>query len=344
MQYIKGFNALRAFSVFLVVITHLDFSVLFPNTDFFMLRVWPMISGSFGVQIFFVLSGFLITRILLHEKQKKQSISIKNFFIKRVLRLFPPLIIFFILIGIANLFGYILNAKESLLYGVFYIYNFVPKAIYLSEMGHLWSLGVEEQFYLTWPFLVAFTKKIKALIFIGMLFILVCCCFIVFMQNSELANLYFIERWFIPASCPIIVGCLGAILNVHYTSVVNSICSHKTLILLSIILTYSFTIYAPEMLVPLGILTRSIAIVLVLQLIVLSQDKKWVQALEFKPLVYVGTISYGIYMYQGFFLRTGGGSSVWFQQFPSNIIFALALAVISYELIEKPILKLKNRL
>lgn len=343
MKHIKGFNALRAFSVTLVVITHLDLSDWIPNTDFVMTRVWPMIAGGFGVQIFFVLSGFLISSILLNEQKSKGSINFKNFFARRFIRLLPPLLVFFILIAIANFNGYLMNAKESILYAVFYMYNFVPREFYSYEMGHFWSLGVEEQFYLLWPFVLSFIKKPKfQLIFIGILILV--CCFVVMSLNSwEINKNYFIGRWFIPASCPILVGCFGAIVNHYYTEQLKKWLSHTFLVVVVILGTYSFSLYAPLKLVPTGIFVQSISVITLLLLIFHSQEKKWVNILEFKPLSYIGIISYGIYVYQGFFLRTGGGSELWFQQLPQNIILTLVVAVVSYELIEKPILKLKRR-
>ncbi len=343
MTHIKGFNALRAFSVALVVLTHLDLSEWIPGTDFVMTRVWPMISGDFGVQVFFVLSGFLITRILLNEREKRGKISFRNFFARRFIRLLPPLLLFFTLIGIANLFGYLTNAKESILYAIFYAYNYVPHHLYSFEMGHLWSLGVEEQFYLLWPFVLTIFSKTGKLVFFILVLVAVCCGVILFYKEFSVSDSYFVKRWFIPASCPILVGCLGAVLNHVSFSNVQRLMQHKAAITAIILLTYSFPLYAPVFFIPLGIFVQSIAVITLLLLIVHSQETKVVQALEFRPIAYIGIISYGIYVYQGFFLRTGGGSELWFQQFPANILFTLTLAVLSYELIEKPVLKLKRK-
>lgn len=343
MKHIKGFNALRAFSVALVVITHLDLSDWIPNTDFVWKRVWPMISGGFGVQIFFVLSGFLISSILLNELKEKSKINFKNFFARRFLRLLPPLLVFFILLGIANMNGLLMNAKDSILYAVFYIYNFVPREYYSLEMGHFWSLGVEEQFYILWPFTLSFFSKIKIqLLVVGSL--IVACCFVVMtLDHWEINTTHYVGRWFIPASCPILVGCMGAILNHHYTETLKKWFSNTFLVVIVILATYAFTLYAPLKIVSLGIFVQSVSVIMLLLLVYHSQEKRWVKAMEFKPLAYLGIISYGIYVYQGFFLRTGGGSELWFQQFPQNIVFTILLAILSYEFIEKPILKLKRK-
>jgi peptidoglycan/LPS O-acetylase OafA/YrhL len=342
MTYIKGFNAIRAFSVLLVVLTHLDLSEWIPNTDFVMMRVWPMMSGEFGVLMFFVLSGFLITKILLHEKDKFGFISLKKFYIRRFLRLFPPLILFFILLGIAYWNGLMQDAVLSIGYGIFYVYNFVPKSLYFPEMGHLWSLGVEEQFYILWPFVLTIFKKITTVKWIVYGTVVISGFLTFWFAHSLLSQNYFTERWFIPASIPILIGCLAAILHHTQPQLTLKISSTKWAFVL-MVLCFSFTLYVPSELVRIGFLFRAIAVALLLLYIVHNQHKKWMCILEWKPLVYVGTISYGIYIYQGFFLRTGGGSEIWFQKYPLNIILAVLLAILSYELIEKPILQFKKK-
>lgn len=342
MTHIKGFNALRALSVTLVVLTHLDLSDWIPNTEFVMKRVWLLISGSFGVQLFFVLSGYLITKILLNERSQNGRINFKNFFTRRFLRLLPPLLVFLLIILLANAFNYLTNASDSIIYAIFYIYNFVPKNLYSLEMGHLWSLAVEEQFYLLWPFTLHFVRKFQTIFIITLLFVLVCGAFNIVHSHLALNNTYFLGRWFIPASCPIFIGCLGALFQHFFSEKTHELATNNLIVWPLILLSYLYPLYAPEKLIPLSIVIQSIAIIVLLLHIVHVQHKKWVNALEFKPIAYIGIISYGIYVYQGVFLRTGGGSEIWFQQFPTNILFTLSIAVVSYELIEKPILKLKR--
>lgn len=343
MSHIKGLNAIRAFSIMLVVLNHMDAfqSILIPGI--IDTRLAPMISGNFGVQVFFVLSGFLISHILLNERTRTGKINLKHFFARRFLRLAPPLLVFFLLIGIAVSQGYLSHTTDSLLYAVFYLYNFTPRELYASEMGHFWSLGVEEQFYLFWPFALTAIKKVHFLIGFLCFLILVCSILITIKSHIPLDADYHVGRWFIPASGPILVGCLGAVLNHYYRDRVQSLIRRNWLTIPFIFITYSFSLYVPVSLIPLGISIQSVAVILFILKIDHSQDRKWVQALEFAPLSYIGIISYGIYVYQGFFLRTGSGSELWFQQFPTNIMLTLTLAVLSYELFEKQVLKLKRK-
>lgn len=162
LSYFPNLNGLRFIAAALVIIHHIELNKKSYNiltleylSDFFYL-------GKLGVVLFFVLSGFLITYLLLLEEEKNNSISIKNFYIKRVLRIWP-LYFLILILGVLilpnfNFFqvegvDYILlwqNITIILLLGVF----FLPTLALLifpdvtSRIGHLWSIGTEELFYL----------------------------------------------------------------------------------------------------------------------------------------------------------------------------------------------------
>src|ERR1700712_5194662 len=150
-NYIKGFDGLRALSIIIVFVTHLGYIDRIPN-PVSAWRISMLCSGNTGVNIFFVLSGFLITRILLREKLVTGRISLKNFYIRRFLRLLPPLIVFYAVIVFLMGFGFIEPQWFGLTLSVFYLYNFVPHRYYSSELGPMWSLALEEQYYIFWPF------------------------------------------------------------------------------------------------------------------------------------------------------------------------------------------------
>ncbi len=152
-KYIKGLNGIRAISLFMVLTTHLG---IFDNVsgEFFQNRLFNLFSGYAGVNIFFTLSGFLITRLLYTEKITFNGISLKNFYIRRFLRLLPPLLLFYIAIAVLMLAHAIPSTYKGFLISFFYLYNFVFHQYYTQELGHTWSLAVEEQFYILWPFVI----------------------------------------------------------------------------------------------------------------------------------------------------------------------------------------------
>ena len=177
LGYISGLDGIRALAAFLVISTH------WPN-NFLSLKF-----GWIGVNIFFVLSGFLITRILLQTKERTFKEYIGHFYYKRALRIFPLyyafLIVGFVLILVASnlvpsLFsveawrGAYYAATHDYLYYFTYTYNIKINLRYFMHwpdssnkfFGHMWSLCVEEQFYLIFPFIIYFlsNKNLKRVI------------------------------------------------------------------------------------------------------------------------------------------------------------------------------------
>lgn len=170
-SYIKSLDGIRGLAVLLVICHHWQFN--FFNIPF----------GWIGVQLFFVLSGFLITGILLSEKQLSLGMFLKRFYVKRALRIFP---LYFGLLSICavlfTLAGTVLSNKSAgmnllslldelqvnSLFLVTYTYNFMEiyhtlishiKIPNTELFSHLWSLSVEEQFYLVFPFIIYFLSE-----------------------------------------------------------------------------------------------------------------------------------------------------------------------------------------
>jgi peptidoglycan/LPS O-acetylase OafA/YrhL len=150
--YLPGLDGIRAIAVLAVIAYHLNFG-------------WAS-GGLLGVQVFFVLSGYLITDLLVAEYRRHQGIVLKQFWLRRARRLLPALfVVLFVTVGWATLFDRVqLTALRSdlpssifyfsnwwfIFHHVSYFARFGPP----SPLGHLWSLSIEEQFYLIWPLLV----------------------------------------------------------------------------------------------------------------------------------------------------------------------------------------------
>jgi len=154
---------MRAVAILVVMIYHLEW--LMP-------QLHPYVKGGFlGVDIFFVLSGFLITSILLSEREKTGTIGLKNFYIRRCLRLIPAFWLF--LIGIYFFGSYLLPrfqaslvyGRNDFLYALTYSMNWFSATNpgYDSNLNHSWSLAIEEQFYIIWSLVLfkAFSEKWK---------------------------------------------------------------------------------------------------------------------------------------------------------------------------------------
>lgn len=145
-------------------------AVMFYHAALFVPELKAYTSGGFlGVDIFFVLSGFLITSVLLKEFDRSGTISLRNFFARRFLRLAPA---FWLFLGSIFLFGDILlpadqstliYSNNNFLYSFFYLMNY-HRALSGPETGnlnHIWSLSIEEQFYLIWSLILfkAFSEE-----------------------------------------------------------------------------------------------------------------------------------------------------------------------------------------
>ena len=141
---IPSLDGLRAISVGFVVLSH----ILFKNFDTSIYRFF--IYQEVGVSLFFVISGYLITTILIKEQKAQGGIDYKKFALKRVFRIFPAyyfFLVFWMILG--PYFGYEIDGAYMLA-SFLYVGAYYPAPISIL-FGHSWSLAVEEQFYLFWP-------------------------------------------------------------------------------------------------------------------------------------------------------------------------------------------------
>jgi peptidoglycan/LPS O-acetylase OafA/YrhL len=212
--HFAGLNGIRAIAAIAVVISHITLGLKEFNLDPYIFGTFldgkpqGLSLAGFGVSIFFVLSGFLITYLLQVEKQIL-AINIKKFYLRRILRIWPLYYLYLFLSVLAILyFGFDLNTNTLLLY-IFYSAN-VPFILNttLTFLSHYWSLGVEEQFYVFWPWI---NKKISSLTTFTILFILIIITLKtylhIFQPGTLLEEIIHITRF----HC-MMIGALGALL------------------------------------------------------------------------------------------------------------------------------------
>lgn len=150
--HLPGLNGIRTIAALAVVLSHITLSLRSFGLE--PLTAHGLELGGYSVTIFFVLSGFLITYLLLREKAD-QPINIKFFYIRRMLRIWPLYYLYLILSLLTIFFFGISYNKSTIPFYVFLLANipFILSAS-LPFLAHYWSLAIEEQFYLFWPFLV----------------------------------------------------------------------------------------------------------------------------------------------------------------------------------------------
>ncbi len=318
--YFKGLNGLRFFAAALVVIWHSNWII--NPTNNWTHPFWHFLSqnGSHAVSFFFVLSGFLISYLLLAELKETHTIRIKGFYLKRIFRIWP---IYYLLIIICQVIlplvfhalGQPFLTLTSL--STFFYLIILPNVPMLFQMGvgkigHLWSIGVEEQFYLFWPWLIKYFKPRFIQISIALVGIKL--CFYLFTKDMQfnhhfwkwttaLVNSFAVEN--------MAIGGLGAywVLNYKKQLMQLKIFEFKfQLAILSLLLIYLSigdkmipwphvrTIF--HALFSKDLLGFVVVPMLYLYLILnTSLNEKSIINTENKILNYLGNISYGLYIY-----------------------------------------------
>nr|WP_294899539.1 acyltransferase [uncultured Pedobacter sp.] len=326
MKYIKSLDTIRAVAVFLVVISH------WYGTNNLISKL-PL--GLIGVNIFFIISGFLITNILLGYKSKIEShkepfsFYLKKFYYRRTLRIFP--IYYLLLFGILifNLHDFEGNAWWHFAYLSNFYFVFVKNG-WEGVISPLWSLSVEEQFYLFWPFLILFSsKKIINIFPIGLILFAI------------------VYRYFKPEEFTLwnysLMGALdalgaGALIAIYKIENMNKKLN-AILIFIFIILGVLNFYYDINQL---PLVVNIVGFYIIVWCIGIS-NKSVSFTFEIPFILYLGRISYGIYLYHNFIPRW------YFVEIPKilNILlpwfFLIVLSSISYYFIELPLLKLKDK-
>lgn len=340
--HIPGLDGLRALSVLIVVIAHMGFEHIVP--------------GGFGVTVFFFISGFLITRLLLAESESKGKVKLGKFYMRRIVRLYPALLFMLYITScfyIIFKFGY--PAPMEIAAGVGYFTNVFQV---ISRMGgelpfmpwtHLWSLAVEEHFYLGFPILVVLFRKnwrnlarVLVTVIIGAA---LWRSYIAFGTNLPAADYNYMMT---DARIDSLAwGCLlSVILHVSGSAV-----RYKSFIgLLPTLVGFaglaaSFLIRDDSFRYTLRFSVQGFSIfLLILNLYYWRALGFAFSILEWKPLAYIGTISYALYLWHvpviDMMVRGFGDN---FANKAIAVALSFGLAVFSFNFVEKPFIRLRRQ-
>lgn len=362
IKYLEGLNTLRFFAAFFVIISHAKISLdklgICKDVNLAFLD-----RGADAVDFFFTLSGFLITYLLIIELHETKTVSIKNFYLRRVYRIWP-LYFLIVLLGFAFLgFIYPILYKEryftfSIPQGIamfiLFIPNYAAKNYAVGFLHPLWSIGVEEQFYLFWAPL---TKVLKNwLLQMIITFVLVSTGFYVLVSNDVF---HFPSNWQVflltQKFYAMAIGAVFAYILYHHLAWYQKsfFASKYVQLIVLLIVVGHFTIgYCFSRNLYFEILLSFLYGLLILNVSVL---KNKLINLENRWLTYLGVISYGLYMYHmlvDYVLRfvTPKAASI----IPNIIIIplyyivllsgAILVAAFSHRYFEKYFLSLKSRL
>ncbi|MEY3237749.1 MAG: hypothetical protein RI883_1850 [Bacteroidota bacterium] len=342
--YYSRLDTLRFIAFFLVFWQH-GFAPVFDSISFLdseTVKSFTM-TGGHGVHIFFVLSGFLITLLLLKEYQFNGFISIKNFYIRRTLRIWP-LYYLMMITGVyilPNLFNTI-QFCGSPIYSLTFLNNFDVHPECTTSVGMAWSVAIEEQFYLVWPliFMLLIRKPVILIIFCFLLLILSLCYNYGYPISSyfhTFGNIIYL-----------MTGCLGAILFVKKNEfITKKKWMNKGTFFLSLILIFvivAMRISFAEFILPV------IYIYIVIYLVVMEDHSKRINVFS-----RLGKYTFGMYMYHptlillfkiafdklGYDYHENKGAHALMAILV--LVSTIAISWVSYEFFEKKILQFKSQ-
>ncbi|MGD0859574.1 MAG: acyltransferase [Terracidiphilus sp.] len=335
-DHLPSLDGLRAISIALVLLGHLS-----GTRGFGRLNLGVGDYAHLGVVVFFVISGFLITRLMLSERRKNGRVSLRLFYARRTLRLFPASYAFIACVCLLWWAGVVHLQATDIWHAVTYTVNFLPGRSW--QIGHLWSLSVEEQFYLIWPctFVVLGPRRAGWVAAGVILFGPVARSGAwLFLRGTPYRDL----EMFPMVADSLAMGCLLAKVGGWlegknwYLQLFRPVCSAGLVTLILLINRYmGYTVVG---VFGTSVVNLSLAI-LIHRSVYCSRD--WIgQVLNWKPIAFVGVLSYSLYLWQQLFLNRN--SCAWVNAFPQNLAFTVAAALGSYFLLEKPVLRLRRRL
>jgi len=342
----RGLDGLRAVSILIVITSHV--LTPFPVYNNF---------GLVGVYIFFVISGFLITTLLLKERLKYGNISLKGFYIRRCFRILPVAYLFLIvLIGLNIIYKMGIPGKSFL--ACFLFIKHLPVLENFNwHTGHFWSLGVEEQFYLLFPFLMVALPLRHYKRLIQCLIVVIPILSFVYVTKMETHSIHIPQPLFLVISffynflgrgtILILIGSLFSILWVTQNKLIKlvyekapPISSLLLFIIGSLLIIRAFPWYVHFF--SEAIFGIMIAFAIVLNL---KEQSFFSRLLEIDLMKKIGILSYSIYIWQQIFTY----EQPWFNAGNNVLLIAVNLAaltivsILSYSLYEKKFLTYKNR-
>ncbi len=346
--YLPTLDGWRAIAILGVMIAHGADALVGPGGPAADATLWAITRyGAKGVDLFFGISGFLICSRLLEEWDQRGEISLKGFYIRRFLRILPPYAVYLVVLAILAAIGTLPVAPGELLWSAAFLRNYWVHAAEAGwYTGHLWSLAVEEHFYLLWPTLLVIMRRRGAVITTACIAVAIAIWrYVVFHWASAdpfSPALSRFERTDLRLDA-LFWGCAMALafwrpgLRDRIARILNPPTWTVTCgaLILVMVLTPPFALMWQSMLIPVVIAGT-----------VLHPDRAPGRMLETKPARWIGRISYSLYLWQTLFLVARGVERPFgvLQALPLNVLMVFACAALSYHAVERPMIRLGHRL
>lgn len=321
---IPSLDGLRAVSIALVIAGHLAH----------VLGIDALGSlGNLGVRVFFVISGFLITGLLLQELEQTSRINLKKFYFRRTLRIFPPYYFYLLVILLTAAGNWVTVELSSIFYAAAYVTDYINPQNWL--LGHTWSLSVEEQFYLFLPgiLLLVGLRKTKILL---CLLLIVCPIIRLVTYLKFGTDPLWVGKGFHANLDALAVGCLLALFHkkLHRNDLYQKLLRSKIIFILPpLILAMSFLYDRPRVYLFAAISLINLAVAFCLDWAIENCESAAGKFLNSAPLVKLGAMSYSIYLWQQPFFNPESRSII--TQTPYNFIGLALMTLISFYVVER---------
>ena len=333
---LSSLDGLRGLCILAVMFGHLSGTGGFPVSA----RTGSYLAfGSLALLVFFVMSGYLITGIILREQEKTGTVRLGNFFVRRTLRMAPPY--FAAVAGLAAMsaLGWITLNHGDILHAVTYTSNYHDDRAW--SIAHTWSASVQEQFYVLWPLVLVFVGSRRAALVAAATLLLVP---VIRVGEWELF------RWEIGHSFETIAdsmaaGCLLACIRpqLHRWPIYLAVLRSKWFAIVPFVaLTANMLQDHPLVYFGAAMSLVILSVTLSLDWLLTFNDGRVAKMLDVPLLRGIGLISYSLYLWQQPFLNRNSTALV--SQFPLNLVLAFAAGILAFYLVERPSMGLRDRL
>ncbi|HEU5033449.1 MAG TPA: acyltransferase [Mycobacteriales bacterium] len=334
-------DGLRCVAVAMVVLAHLGFLLQMSVSTRRLLS--PVLLND-GVELFFILSGFLITAILLRERERAGHANLRLFYLRRVLRIVPAFYVFLLVVGLLAAAGRADVTGRDLAASAVYVWDYVPHVVPWIE--HTWSLAVEEQFYLLWPFLLVLLRPRRAAALAALLIAAAPVVRVLTYVGAHKPGATAHARM-----DALLIGCLLALAPVAWPVAYRRVATLLLRWRVDAVGAIAYLLVLPYLLSPfvqvpvaadvrfaVGLTLEAVAGALLLFGLVERPAGMMSRTLALPPLRHLGVVSYSIYLWQQPFLIPQVELPV-----GVRIVGLLVLAEASHWLVERPFLRLKRR-
>jgi peptidoglycan/LPS O-acetylase OafA/YrhL len=341
--YLPTLDGWRAIAIIGVMVAHGTDALFAPGAPLAK-HAWYVLTryGARGVDLFFGISGFLICSRLLEEYEQRGRISLTGFYIRRFARILPPYVVYLLFIAVLGAAGSMALLRNEVIYSALFVRNYwapPPDAGWYT--AHLWSLAVEEHFYIIWPTLLVLLAPPRALWkAVALALAIAAWRFAVFhwptvdpvstaVSRFERTDLRLDALLW---GCVMALACSRPAVRERLVRFLNT-----PVWILAGIAVVLVIVREP----PLALLWQSLLIPILLAGTVLRPGSIASRVLEWSPVRWVGRISYSLYLWQSFFLVAWGVARPFggVQYFPVNFVVVFLFATASYYFVERPMIR-----